>query len=113
MKGQSILAGLSGAVSIVAGAYGVHGVTGHPAELFGTGSHYQLVHAVAAVAVLQRPLGWFASWCFLVGSLLFAIPIYTLALGGPHWFGALPPLGAAGMIAGWFALAIGAWRAKA
>ncbi|MBA2933227.1 DUF423 domain-containing protein [Sphingomonas sp. CGMCC 1.13654] len=112
MKGQAVLAGLSGALSIVAGAYGVHGVTGHPAELFGTGSHYQLVHAVAAVAVLQRPLGGFASWCFVVGSLLFALPIYALALGGPHWLGALPPLGAAGMITGWLSVAIGASRTK-
>jgi len=110
MRGQEILAGLSGALSIVAGAYGVHGATGHAADLFGTGSHYQLVHAVAAVAVLQRPLGRFASWCFLVGSLLFALAIYALALGGPHWIGAVPPFGAAGMIIGWLAIAIGAFQ---
>lgn len=112
MKAWAVLAALSGALSIVAGAYGVHGATGHAADLYDTGSHYELIHAVAALAVLQRPLGWFASRCFVAGSLLFAISIYALALGGPHWIGALPPFGAAGMIAGWFALAIGAWRAK-
>ncbi len=110
MKTLGVLTGLSGASSIVAGAYGVHGATGHAADLFGTGSHYQLIHAVAALALLQRPLGWFESWCFLVGSLLFALSIYALALGGPHWLGALPPFGAMGMIMGWFALAIGAVR---
>jgi uncharacterized membrane protein YgdD (TMEM256/DUF423 family) len=110
MKALGVLAGLSGALSIVAGAYGVHGATGHAADLFGTGSHYQMIHAVAALALMQRPLGWFASWCFLGGSLLFALSIYALALGAPHWIGALPPFGAMGMIMGWFALAIGAVR---
>jgi uncharacterized membrane protein YgdD (TMEM256/DUF423 family) len=113
MRALSVLAALSGGVSVIAGAYGVHGATGQAAAYFGTGSHYELIHALAAVALVQRPLGRLAGWCFLVGSLLFAGSLYALALGAPHWIGLLPPFGGLGMILGWFTLAFGAARAKA
>jgi uncharacterized membrane protein YgdD (TMEM256/DUF423 family) len=110
MKALAILAGLSGALAVIAGAYGVHGAIGQAASWFGTGSHYQLVHAVAVMAVMHRPLGRLAGWCFVAGTALFAGSLYALALGAPHILGIVPPFGGAAMIAGWLALAVGAWR---
>jgi uncharacterized membrane protein YgdD (TMEM256/DUF423 family) len=110
MRVLVILAALSGAVAVAAGAYGAHGATGQAAELLKTGSHYQMVHAVAALAVLQRPLGRWAGWGFVVGAALFAGSLYALAFGAPHLAGIVTPFGGAAMIAGWLALAVGAWR---
>jgi uncharacterized membrane protein YgdD (TMEM256/DUF423 family) len=112
VKTLAILAALSGALAVAAGAFGAHAASGMAAELLKTGSHYQLIHALAALALLQRPLGAFAGWCFVIGGALFAGSLYALALGAPHIFGIVTPFGGMGLIMGWFALAIGASRAR-
>ena len=48
-----LLAGLSGAIAVGAGAFGAHGASGEAAEWLKTGGHYQLIHAVAALVALQ------------------------------------------------------------
>ncbi len=106
----ALLAALSGAVAVIAGAYGAHGASGPAVEWLKTGSHYQMVHAVAALVALGRPLGRLAGWCFVGGAAVFAGTLYAMALGAPHWFGAITPLGGVAMIVGWLALASGAWR---
>ena len=113
MRALAVLAALSGALAVAAGAFGAHAASGEAAELLKTGGHYQLIHAVAVFAVLQRPLGRFAGWCFVVGAALFAGSLYALALGAPHIVGIVTPFGGMGLIMGWFALAIGAWRGNA
>lgn len=96
-----LLAALSGALAVGAGAFGAHGASGEAAEWLKTGGHYQLVHAVAALAVLSRPGGTIAAWLFVVGGAIFAGTLYLMALGAPRWFGAITPLGGAALIAGW------------
>ena len=41
------------------------------------------------------------------GTVIFAGTLYTMALGGPRWLGAITPIGGSLMIAGWLVLA---WR---
>jgi uncharacterized membrane protein YgdD (TMEM256/DUF423 family) len=106
----ALLAALSGGLAVIAGAFGAHGAHGVAAEWLKTGSHYQLVHAVAALVAAGRPLGRGAGWCFVGGGALFAGTLYAMALGGPLWFGAITPLGGLAMIVGWGMLAVGAWR---
>jgi uncharacterized membrane protein YgdD (TMEM256/DUF423 family) len=101
------LAALSGAVAIMAGAFGAHDAAGKPAEWLRTGGEYQLIHAVAAIVAVQLGTRWPAA-LLLGGSVLFAATLYAMALGGPHWLGAITPLGGLAMIAGWLMLA---WRA--
>ena len=103
-----LFAALSGAIAVAAGAFGAHGASGEAAEWLKTGGHYQLVHAVAAFAVLSRPGGAASGWLFVAGGALFAGTLYAMALGAPRWFGAITPIGGAAMIAGWLWLA---WRA--
>ena len=101
------LASLSGAIAVGAGAFGAHGASGQAAEWLKTGGQYQLIHAVAAlVAVRMGARG--PGWLFVAGGAVFAITLYAMALGAPHWLGAVTPLGGLAMIGGWLWLAWGA-----
>ncbi len=103
-------AALSGALAVAAGAYGAHGAVGKAADWLVTGSHYQLAHAIAALAVLA--LGWsrWAPRLFVAGGAIFAGTLYAMALGAPHWLGAVTPLGGGTIIFGWLLLARAALR---
>lgn len=121
-KAWIVVAALSGAVSIVVGAFAAHGLdltteAGRKArDWLQTGSQYEMIHALAilAVVVLVRTalvnarIGFFAQCLFLAGSVLFSGALYALAFGGPRWFGAVAPLGGTAFILGWLSLALAA-----
>lgn len=100
------LAALSGAVAVIAGAFGAHGASGQAAGWLRTGGEYQLIHALAAIVALRTLKSPTAAALLLGGSVLFAATLYAMALGGPRWLGAVTPLGGVGMIAGWVLLAV-------
>lgn len=96
----SALAALSAALAIAAGAFGAHGAKSpEAAEWLRTGGIYQLVHAVAVLALAGRAQG--AGWCLLAGAAVFAATLYAMAFGAPRWFGAITPIGGTVMIVGW------------
>ena len=96
----AILACLSAALAIGAGAFGAHGVAdAKAADWLRTGGRYQLVHAVAAIALTGVARG--AAALLLAGAAIFALSLYIMALGGPRWLGAVTPIGGTRMIAGW------------
>lgn len=102
----AVLACLSAALAIGAGAFGAHGVPDpKAAEWLRTGGLYQLIHAVAALAVMGSARG--ASALMLAGAAIFAVSLYAMALGGPRWLGAVTPVGGTLMIAAWL---WAAWR---
>lgn len=111
MNGIVILAALSGALAVAAGAFGAHGVSAPASEWLKTGAHYQLLHAVAALAVLRLDAKGPAI-LFLLGGAIFAITLYLMALGLPRWLGAITPIGGALLIAGWLWLAWTAARGQ-
>lgn len=99
------LAALSAALGVVAGAYGAHGAADpQAAEWLSTGSLYQMVHAVAALALAARHPRIAA--LLLAGAAIFALTLYAMALGAPRWLGAVTPLGGVMMMSGWLALAL-------
>lgn len=98
------LLALSGAIAVIAGAYGAHGATGKAALWLTTGAHYQLVHAAAGLAMLARAR--LPAALLLVGAAVFSGTLYAMALGGPLWLGAVTPLGGLGMILGWMWMAV-------
>ena len=102
--GLVVAAALSAAIAIAASAFGAHAATGRAVELLRTGGFYQLVHAVAVLVVVAR--NHHAAWALLVGSLIFALSLYALAIGAPPWVGAITPLGGLAMIGGWLWLAL-------
>ena len=117
------LAGFLGATGVTIGAFGAHYlkptlVARGTLESFKTGVQYQLIHAVAILALHtagnNRGTGTDASaataataarW-WAVGVLLFSGSIYGLSLGGPRILGPVTPLGGMCMIAGWVTLLI-------
>lgn len=119
-----VVAALSGAISVIVGAFAAHGLdlrteAGLKArDWLQTGSQYQMVHALAMLGVcalagaelLNVRLAGVAVWLFLVGSVLFPGALYSLSFGGPRWFGAVAPVGGLAFIAGWVFLAIAAFK---
>ncbi|MFD1107520.1 DUF423 domain-containing protein [Sphingobium olei] len=102
----AILACLSAALAIGAGAFGAHGVADpKAADWLRTGGLYQLIHAVAALAIVGPARG--AATLMLAGAAIFAVSLYAMALGGPRWLGAVTPIGGTMMIAAWL---WAAWR---
>ncbi|MDR7154474.1 uncharacterized membrane protein YgdD (TMEM256/DUF423 family) [Sphingobium xenophagum] len=96
----AVLAALSAALAIGAGAFGAHGVSDPKAvEWLRTGGTYQLIHAVAAIAIMGVARG--AAVLLLIGAAIFALSLYAMALGAPRWLGAITPIGGVLMIGGW------------
>lgn len=104
MNWLAVLAALSGAIAVGAGAFGAHGASGQAQEWLKTGAHYQLIHAVAALVALRMEARG-AGCLFVGGGAIFAGTLYLMALGAPRWFGAITPIGGAMLIAGWLWLA--------
>lgn len=109
------LAGLDGAVGVVAGALSAHGGTPATQHLVETGAHYQVLHALALVGVALamrarggRLIEW-AGYAFLIGCVLFSGGLYATAAGGVQ-LTVLVPFGGAAFIAGWLLLAAAGLR---
>jgi uncharacterized membrane protein YgdD (TMEM256/DUF423 family) len=103
-------AALSAAIAIIAGAFGAHAASGQAVEWLKTGAFYQLVHAIAVLALPD--VGRAEQRLLLGGSAIFAVTLYLMALGLPRWLGAVTPVGGALMIGGWLLLAYRFWRQR-
>lgn len=111
---------ISACIGVAAGAFGAHALKSVvPPELlavYETGVRYQLLHAVALLAVGLaaeiRPEGRWAlpTWLFVAGTVLFSGSLYILALTGIRWLGAVTPLGGLCFLGGWLAVAAIGWR---
>ncbi|MFN3819015.1 DUF423 domain-containing protein [Blastomonas sp.] len=96
----AVLAAISAALAVAAGAFGAHAAAGEQqAEWLRTGGMYQLVHAVAALAIMGVARG--PALTLLAGSAIFAVTLYAMALGAPRWLGAVTPIGGTLLIVGW------------
>jgi len=101
-------------VAVALGAFGAHALGKRigPEALgwWHTAVEYQMWHGLAVLALglsgqgrLQLP-----ARMMMAGVVIFSGTLYAMALGAPHWLGAVTPLGGLAMIGGW---AILAWRA--
>ena len=111
-----IAAAMLGGSAVLLGAFGAHAlrgvVTPQGAGWWQTAVQYQLAHALALLAIAPLPLrrAALAAWCMTTGTTIFAATLYAMALGLPHWLGAITPVGGVLMIAGWAVLGWDAWR---
>jgi uncharacterized membrane protein YgdD (TMEM256/DUF423 family) len=113
---------ISAGLAVGLGAFAAHGLRGRltPDLLttFETGARYHMYHALALLVVAWASARWpggsisAAGWLFLLGTLLFSGSLYLLAVTGHRWLGAVTPFGGAAFIAGWLALAWGAWASR-
>ncbi|WFD33360.1 hypothetical protein MCUN1_000173 [Malassezia cuniculi] len=112
------IAALSGATSVVLGAFGAHALKDklnpHQAASWSTAVQYQLVHSIALLFVTSTaPLtgaNLVASYAFTTGITLFSGSIYGLCLAPAgasvrKILGPTTPLGGIAFIVGWLALA--------
>jgi len=114
------LGALSGFIAVGAGAFGAHGLkarlTPDLLAVFDTGARYQMLHALALLAVAWAVTRWpgraalASGWCFVAGTVVFSGSLYLLALTGVRSLGAVTPFGGVLLLAGWLLLAVTAWR---
>jgi len=105
---------LAGFLGVAAGAFAAHGlrdrISPDMLEVFRTGAHYQMIHALALVAcgwAVERFPGRavrFAGIAFAAGIVLFSGSLYVLAFTGLRGLGAITPLGGLAFLAGWGSL---------
>ncbi len=113
----SAFAGFSG---VAMGAFAAHGLKSRLSAdylaVFQTGTHYQLIHALAllgvAILTLIAPgrLVDLAGGFFAVGIVLFSGSLYALTLSGIAKLGIITPFGGLAFLAGWACLGVAAWR---
>lgn len=123
------LGALSGAVAVIAGAYGAHGLSEilerDALQVFRTAGDYHLIHSLALCVIgvwLGLPNGststrnWLraAGWSMLLGIVGFSGSLYLLAFLGEgsaaQWVGPITPIGGLCFIVGWLAMAGAATR---
>jgi uncharacterized membrane protein YgdD (TMEM256/DUF423 family) len=111
-----------GALGVAGGAFGAHALKARLSPemlaVFETGVRYHLIHALAILAVAWAGTRWAspaitaAGWLFVAGIFLFSGSLYALSLTGVRVLGAVTPFGGVAFIAGWMALAWGAWQGR-
>jgi len=128
-KSWLMVAGGAGAIGVMLGAFGAHGLPGYLEGLslteedltkrldnFEIAVRYHIYHALAlfGVALSARFIRnvWvsIAGWSFLIGTLLFSGLLYAHSLSGVKIFGMIVPLGGTLLIVGWIAVVLAAIR---
>lgn len=107
-------AALLGALAVILGAWGAHGLHERLAEagkveVWRTAVFYHFIHVLALLVLAfaaGRALFRWAGLCWGIGILLFSGSLYWLSLGGPSWLGPVTPLGGVFFIVGWILLAV-------
>lgn len=117
-----LVAAVAGFLAVGLGAFAAHGLrnvlSAEYLTVFQTGVHYQMVHALALLAVgmlLQKSPARslrIAAWSFTLGILLFSGSLYALTLSGVRSLGMITPFGGVAFLVGWASLAWFAWRSR-
>ena len=128
-KNYLAIGALFGALAVVLGAFGAHGlekITTDEKILhgFNTAVQYQMYHSLAlllvAIAFEKFPAGllkWAARF-FIIGIILFSGSLYLLTvlktqnISGANIAGPVTPLGGLSFMAGWLFLFVAAIRKK-
>lgn len=110
----AVFAALCGALAVALGAFAAHGAGPQVKALLTTGAHYQLVHALLALACAAWPgrqrLISTAGWLAGTGGLVFGLALAGIGLLRLPALGMVAPIGGAMMIAGWLVLALAVFR---
>jgi len=114
------IASFSGFMGIALGAFAAHGLKSRLEtdlfEIFEVGVRYHMYHALALLAVAWACNRWpgtlttASGWLFVAGIVIFSGSLYLLSVTGIRWLGAVTPIGGLAFLAGWFCLALAAWR---
>ena len=107
---QVRLAAVFGALAVILGAFGAHGLQATLAAhqttaTWQTASHYHLTHAVVLLVLGLAGLSRWGWNAIAAGVLIFSGTLYVLSVTGIKWLGAITPLGGLLLIAGWLLVA--------
>lgn len=115
-----LAAAFFGFTAVLLGAFGAHGlkksVSAEMLAIFETGVRYQLVHALALLAlaslsqVLPSKTMTLASLFWGMGILIFSGSLYILVLSGVRKWGMVTPIGGLSFLTGWVILFAGALK---
>lgn len=104
-----------GGFAVILGAFGAHALKSrlgaNEVRWWDTAVQFEMWTALAVLTLGIGGLSWMIlpAWLLAAGALVFSGTLYAMALGAPHWLGAITPAGGLLMIAGWALLA---WRAS-
>ncbi len=114
------IAALLGALSVILGAFGAHGlkqlVDENSLKIFETAIRYQFYHvfALALTGILYKEFGakylYYAGWMFILGIIFFSGSLYILTyksvanVAGLNWVGPITPIGGVFFIIGWICM---------
>jgi uncharacterized membrane protein YgdD (TMEM256/DUF423 family) len=120
VRGFLLLAAFFGFTGVGLGAFAAHALKSRLSPeylaVFQTAVHYQMLHALAllALALLVRQLPGrlllAAGSLFTLGVVLFSGSLYALTLSGISALGMITPMGGLAFLAGWLCLGVHAWR---
>ena len=105
------VAALLGALAVILGAFGAHGLKetlarNNTAAIWEKAVFYHFIHAIMLFLLAGRTPVQMGPWlCFLVGIAFFSGSLYLLAVTNVRWLGAVTPFGGLSFIAGWLWLA--------
>ena len=109
-------------VGVLLGAFGAHSlenmVEEKAIETFRTGARYQMIHALALLAVAFASTRWpgplvqASGWLFVLGIALFCGSLYAITFTGIRTLGAITPIGGLCFISGWICLGLAALRSS-
>jgi uncharacterized membrane protein YgdD (TMEM256/DUF423 family) len=115
-----LLAGsLSGALSVMIGAFGAHALkskllANDRLDVFETAVKYQFYHSLALLVLgilillkFESKLMDYAGYSFIGGILIFSGSLYILCLTNVGKWGAVTPIGGLFLIAGWLLMFTG------
>ena len=118
----SSLGAISGALAVMIGAFGAHGLEGllkagdisqRQFDAFGTGADYHLLHAVLLVVIgllPARKLRAASAAAIVIGMALFSGSLYIYGLTGAVTAAMITPIGGVAYILGWGLLAAALWK---
>jgi uncharacterized membrane protein YgdD (TMEM256/DUF423 family) len=111
-----------GFTGVALGAFGAHALKARlsPELLatFETAVRYQLIHALALLAVAWAVTRWpgrparASGWLFVAGTLLFSGSLYAITLTGVRGLGVVTPVGGVALLAGWLCLLAAPWSGR-
>lgn len=119
MKAFIIIGAINAFLAVALGAFGAHGLKDklEPKylDIWQTGVHYQMFHAVGILVVglllskvaASTQFNW-SGWLMLTGIVLFSGSLYVLSLTKVGVLGAITPLGGVCFLAAWVMMIIGA-----
>jgi len=127
MKNWIVFATVLGAVTVILGAIGAHGLQDKLSDVqlnsFATGVRYQYYHIVAMILAVVLSKQFSANlkvslWLFAIGTLFFSGSIFLLStipvhgMEGVRALGPVTPIGGLILVAGWLSVAVQFMRKK-